>query len=361
MVKNVLLILTILSLLVGATAEQAWSTDWDKTVTAAKQEGKVTIYTSSGPGQLAALRDGFRKAFGLDIESVSGRGAELREKLFRERQSGMYLADLFMMGASGMLLDLKPAGVLDPIKPMLVLPELVDPKAWWKGGPIYQDREQAYVIGFCFFPQPPILANTDSVKPGDIKSHADLLNPRWKGKILMNDPTTTGAGQEWFQMVSKALGLEFMKRLKNQQPVIIRDLRQQTEWVARGKYALLLGPQKAAVAELMAAGTPIEYLTTSDVNWGTSNPGNMCLINRPAHPYAVKVFINWLLSREGQTIYTKSFLIQSARLDVPTDYLDPQTLRHSGVDYVNATHEDFALELKAIAKEAKDIFDIGSK
>ncbi len=356
MIRKVLLLSVIMGFSLIATAEAASNPDWDKTVGAAKKEGKVTIYTTSGPGQLAALRKGFEKAFGLEIEFLSGRGAELREKLFRERQSGMYLTDLFMMGASGMLIDFKPAGVFDPIKSLLVTPEALDPKAWWKGSPIYLDKEQTYVIGFCFFPQPPILANTDLIKPGDVKSHADLLQPRWKGKMVINDPTTTGAGQEWYQMVSKALGGEFMRKLAKQEPAVARDLRLQTEWVARGKYALLLGPQKAAVGELMAAGAPVAYLTTSDVNWATCNPGTMGVINRPAHPNAVKVFVNWLLGREGQTIYSKSFMIQSARLDVPTDHLDPQLIRRHGVNYINATLEDFALERAVIEKEARAIF-----
>lgn len=361
MIKRLVLLFVIINLVMAASAAATASSDWDKVVTAARKEGKVTIYTTSGPAQLEALKNGFKKAFGLDIEFLSGRGAELREKLFRERQNGMYLTDLFLMGASGMLTDFKPAGALDPIKPMLMLPEVLDPKAWWKGAPRYLDKEQNYVMGFCFFPQPPVLANTDLVKPGSFKSHTDLLQPRWKGKIVINDPTTTGAGQEWFQMVSKALGIEFMRKLAKQEPEIIRDLRLQTEWVARGKYALLLGPQKAAVAGLMTAGAPIAYLMTSDANWGTCNPGAMSVINRPAHPNAVRVFINWLLTREGQSIYSKLFLIQSARLDVPTDHLDAQMVRQSGVDYINANLEDFALEREAIEKEARIIFAIGSK
>lgn len=329
--------------------------NWDRTVAAAKQEGTVTIYTSAGPGQTGALRQGFLQAFGISAEFVAGRGAELREKLFRERSAGLYLVDIYLMGASGMILDLKPVGALDPLKPKLALPEVVDPKLWFGGSHIYQDKERMYVIGFSFFPEAPVVVNSEQVKPEDIKSWDDLLHPRWKGKIVINDPTTTGSGQKMFQMASKLKGFGFFQELAKQEPVVIRDLRQQTEWVARGKYAVLLGPQRSAVAELMNAGAPLKYLSPSDGGYAGAGTGNMSLINKPAHPNAAKVFTNWLLSKEGATIYSKNFLIQSARLDVPTDHLDPQMVRQPGAVYSNSDDEEIALERDAVVKEASTI------
>ncbi len=330
-------------------------TEWDKTVAAARQEAAVTIYTSAGPGQTSALRQGFQQAYGISAEFVAGRGAELREKLFRERSAGLYLADIYLMGASGMIVDLKPVGALDPLKPQLALPEVVDTKLWYNNAHIYQDKERQYVIGFTFFPEAPVVVNSEQVKPGDIKSWDDLLHPRFKGKIVINDPTTTGSGQKMFQMAAKSKGYGFFRELVKQEPVVIRDLRQQTEWVARGKHAVLLGPQRSAVAELMNAGAPLKYVSPSDGGYAGAGTGNMSLINKAAHPNAARVFINWLLSREGATIYSKNFLIQSARLDVPTDHLDPQMVREPGAVYSNSDDESIALDRDAVVKEAKAI------
>ncbi len=341
-----------------AVSGPSWQAEWDKTLAAAKLEGNVTVWTSAGPGQTAALREGFNRAYGITLEFVSGRGAELREKLFRERGAGLFLADIYMMGASGMILDLKPVGALDPLKPQLVLPEVVDLKSWYGGRHIYQDKEQTYVIGFSFFPEAPIVANNELVKPGDIKTWDDLLQPRWKGKIVINDPMTTGSGQKMFQMAAKSKSFAFMRELAKQDPVIVRDLRQQTEWVARGKYAVLLGPQRSAVAEFMTAGAPLKYISPSDGDYAGAGTGNMSLINKAAHPNAAKIFVNWLLGKEGQTAYSKSFLIQSARLDVPTNHLDPQMVRQPGAVYSNSDDEEIALQRDAVLKEASAIFGL---
>lgn len=341
-----------------------WQQEWEKTLAAARQEGKVVIYTTAGTSQTAALRQGFERTYEITLEFVSGRGAELREKLFRERLAGLYLTDIFgMMGGTGMVSDLKPVGALDPLKPQLVLPEVVDPNAWWGGSHIYLDKEQTYVIAFVFHAVPPIAINSDLVKPDDIKFYKDLLHPRWKGKIVLNDPTTTGAGQTWFQAVSRSLGYEFMRELAKQESVIIRDLRQQTEWVARGKYAILVGPHKPAVAEFIIAGAPIKYLWPSDGGYASPGEGTMSLVNRPAHPNAAKVFINWLLTKEGQTIFSKASLLPSARLDVPTDHLDPQMIivYKPGVVYKNSQDEDIVLERDSDVKEAASIFGLATR
>ncbi len=341
------------------TAEPSRKADWDKTVASAKQEGKVVVYNTYGPGEMAALANGFREAYGITVESISGRGAEVREKLFRERRAGLYLVDFFMMGASGMILDLKPVGALDPIKPQLTLPEVLDTKKWYGGGQMFLDKEQTFVLAFGYRPQPPAVVNSDLVKPEDIKSFADLLQARWKGKIVLNDPTTTGGGQEWVQMVAKYLGFEFLRNLARQEPAISRDLRQQTEWVARGKYSVVLGPHPGAVSEFMNAGAPIKYIPSlREISWASTSAGNIALINRPAHPNAAKVFLNWLLTQEGQTAFSKSSLIHSTRLDVPTSHLDPLTVRQPGIEYFNSSAEDVALERDAIIDEASVILGL---
>ncbi len=335
---------------------------WNKIVADARNEETVTIYTSYGPSQTAALRRGFKDAYGLDIDFVAGRGPELAAKLSRERAAGLYLADMFLMGSGTMLSDLKPAGELDPIKPRLMLPEVVDPNAWYGGGQVFQDKEGAYVVGFFFSPKSYIAYNSDVVKAGDLKSGSDLLKPPWKGKITMNDPTTSGGpGGVWFQMAYKALGAGFMQDLAKQDVFFSRDYRLQTEWVARGKYAVLIGTQEAALSEFINAGAPFKYLWHPDAVFATAGTGNICLMNKAAHPNAATVFINWLLSREGQTIVSRVMEVQSSRVDVPTDHLDPLVVRRPGDVYLRSDGEELVQLREAAAKDAGRIFGLGSK
>ncbi|MBI4331591.1 MAG: extracellular solute-binding protein [Chloroflexi bacterium] len=339
----------------ASSAKPAWQQDWERTVAASKQEGVVSIYTPAGAAQNGPIRDGFMRAYGIDIEYISGKGAALRERLTRERRAGLYLVDIFFGGASSFITDLMPEGVFEPLKPQLVLPEVLDPTVWYGGNHMYIDREGSYVIALSYSPRWDVAVNTDLVKPDDIRTNKDLLNPKWKGKIVMDDPAISGTGQRWFQMTSRALGYDFMREFVKQEPQLTRDLRQPVEWVARGKYSVVVGASAAIVAEFMGAGAPVRYIETSDVvSAGSFHP--MGLMNKAPHPNAAKVYINWLLTREGQTVHSKAYAMQSSRLDVPTDGLPPEMVRRPGVTYLNGDSEEILLDRPAAEKEAQRIF-----
>ncbi|MBI4331010.1 MAG: extracellular solute-binding protein [Chloroflexi bacterium] len=344
----------------SSNIEPPWKVDWDKTVAAAKQEGVVSLYSGAGPGQLEAIRKGFADAYGINIESVTGRGNEVSEKLFRERKAGLYLADVGSLGATTLVSDMKPQGVLDPLKPQLVLPEVLDFKLWYGGSHIYCDNDGAYALSWAYSPATGAVINTDTVKPGEITSNKSLLHPKWKGKIVLNDPTVSGTGQSWFQMTSRAVGYEFMREFAKQEPAITRDLRLLLEWVARGKYAVAVGPNSNTIGEFLNAGAPLKQVLLSDAPYAiTAYP--LALFNKAPHPNAARVFINWFLTKEAQTIASKAFMSQSARLDVPTDHLDPDAVRQPGLIYLFSNAEDVTSERRQSGIEAQKIFGLGAK
>jgi len=213
----------------AATSKAAWEQDWEKTLAAAKQEGTIRMYSTAAPGQIGAIRKGLMAAHGINIELITGRGRALRARILSERRAGLHLADIYWGGAPSIFTDFKPVGAIDPVKPLLVLPEVVDPQVWYGGRHLYADKDERYVIALFYFPDLSLVVNTDLVKPEDIKTNSDLLNPKWKGKIVFYDPTTSGPGRVWFLMVSKALGYEFMRKFAKQEPVITRTPRQQVE------------------------------------------------------------------------------------------------------------------------------------
>ena len=336
-----------------------WEADWTKALDAAKKEKRLHIYGVASTSVRTALAKEVASQYGIEVDFVTARGSELVEKVSSERRAGMYLADVYLGGATTPIADFKPKGFLDPMKPLLILPEVTDPKLWYGGNLYFSDKEKQYVA--C-----PILTasnnylsvNTDLVKPGEIRSYKDLLNPRWKGKIIINDPTIAGAGSRWFAVVAdRFMGLDYMREMVKQEPVIIRDQRLQVEGLARGKYAIAIGVQPDIQGEFIKAGAHIETIIPAEGAWLGGGPGLIAYFNRAPHPHASKIFVNWFLSKEGQTVYSKTARAESARLDVPTDHLDKGDLRTPGVKYFVSEDEDFLMKKREYeGKWAKEIF-----
>lgn len=340
-----------------APGKQAWEIEWEKTLQAAKKEGTVILYSTANTTVRTAIGNAFKQKYGILLESVTGRGAEQALKLLTERRNGLYMADLYMAGTTTPVTQLKPVGVLDSMEPSLILPEVVDPKAWYGGALPWVDSQHT-ILGFLAYSNALILINTQLVKPGEISSLRDLLNPRWKGKIVMNDPTVPGSGSKSFAFIGwEILNMDYWRDFAKQEPVIMRDQRLLVEWVARGKYSIAFAPRPPEVSEFRAAGAPIDYLTPAEGTYLSAGSAGMAVINKAPHPNALKIFLNWLLSREGQTVFTRAHGGQSARVDVPTEGLEPDLVRQPGVKYfIGADNEEWLLKEDMRRESAREIF-----
>lgn len=331
----------------------SWEEEWNKITKEGRKEGWVVIYSTLGSDTTNLLTKVFKEKYGVSLEFISGRGAEVAQKLSTERKAGIYNADIWLGGVGSAITLLKPQNAFDKLEPVLILPEAVDPKMWVGGELEFVDRERTMMAHLSYV-VPPLAINTSLVKPEDIKSHRDLLQPRWKGKMVMQDPTSAGTGISWFSVLSTQLGYDFMRELAKQDPVIIGDRRLQLDWVAQGKYPVAIAPQSDTVGMFKREGAPVAQLILDDGTYVAAGSGFIILVNKAAHPNAARLFINWFLGKEAQTLYSKSNLLPSSRLDVPTDHLDPVTVRQSGVKYFNRNNEEFIagdLERQKVARE----------
>jgi ABC-type Fe3+ transport system substrate-binding protein len=164
------------------------------------------------------------------------------------------------------------------------------------------------------------------VNPKQFKSYKDLLNPQWKGKMVTDDPRRAGPGNATFVYfyMHPDLGLDFIRALATQQITILRDYLQEIDAVAQGRFSILIGTSDATAEYRMKQGVPVMIVDPTQLKEGSDlNPANgaVGLVNRAPHPNAAKVYINWLLSKEGQTAFVKAMGYVSARIDVPTDHV----------------------------------------
>lgn len=340
----------------GTTAE-AWEIEWGKTMQAARKEGRVVVYaTSLGPA-LNEVIPLFKNRYGIILEIISGRGGELMTKLISERRAGVYYGDVLITGTNTYFGQTEPEGIADPLEPTLILPEVLEPKNWYGGNLNWGDMGRKSLQIFAF-PMPNVAINTNLVKPGEVKGLRDLLNPRWKGKIVMNDPTISGSGLKGFSVLGfQILDLDYFRHLAKQEPLITRDQRMQIEWLAQGKYPVLVFPILPQLTPFKEAGAPVDSVLAEEGTYITRSGGAVSLLNRASHPNAAKVMINWIFSREGLTHISKQTGSQSSRIDVPTDFLDPNLVRQPGTRYfTEADSKEWTAKDDDFKKAANDIF-----
>lgn len=324
-----------LSTFVNAQEKKGWKTDWERVIRDARREGELMVFVAGY--QKFALE--FQKAYpDIKLRAITGSGSSLSQRIMAERRAGRHIVDVYMGGSTSPTRFLHPAKALDSLKPLLVLPEVVDGSKWWGGKLHWVDSEDQYIVlyeGSGGEGSGGVAYNTELVKPGEIKSYWDLLNPKWKGKIAAFDPRGTGRGQSIRSIYfNKELGPKFLFRLFNEMNVTISvDQRTLGDWLARRVYAICLWCSDVGTLrdDLKQPVDTVEGLKEGfDLS---SRFGSMAFLNRAPHPSAAKLFVNWALSREGQTAFQKTEEADSLRVDISKDGVDPDRLRKPGVRY----------------------------
>lgn len=343
-----------------APGKESWELEWENTLSKARAEGKVVILATYSPTVRQAVSEGFNKSTGITVEIITGRGGELSARLRMERQAGLYNADIYMGGANTQINLMKPLGALAPLRPALFLPDVLDPNTWFQNKLMFMDKEEMIFVHNAHpGASREVAYHMQIIKEGEVKSYHDLLDPKFKGKMNMQDPTIQGKGSYWFSNSVKnykGMDLDFMKALVRQEPVIIQDKRLQIEWIAKGKHLVSILPDNSILQDFISAGVPLAFIMPEEaVPVLTIGFGSLSLIDRPPHPYAAKLFVNWILSREGQIAFAKGYDSQSARKDVPFDFISPENVRDPKLNYI-VEGEEFILSQPKLEEEARKIF-----
>jgi iron(III) transport system substrate-binding protein len=341
------------------SAQADWKKDWEQTLAAARKEGQVTVYIY----RYEALLQDFKREFpGINVVSVTGRGSELTNRIMSERRAGRFIADVYSGGTNSLFNTLYKGKALDPLKPVLVLPEVTDLSKWYGNEHRYADPDGKYIFAFIGSPSNAQLAyNTKQVNPKEFKSYQDVINPKWKGKIVSLDPRDTGLGATMqFYYYSPDLGPEFMKKFFGGMDVTYtKNFRQMTDWLAQGKFAICMGCKDSMRAKNQ--GLPVDDFDTNHWKEGSSfsaGGGSVSLVNQAPHPNAAKVFLNWFLSRKGQIALQKLGDVDdpanSRRIDIPKDDIPPDNRLQSGVKYFDVVKPEYG-DMKPIFDLAKEI------
>jgi iron(III) transport system substrate-binding protein len=274
----------------GASAQEQ---DWEKVIAAAKKEGSVTVYHAQlGAPHWKTVVQNFEKTYGIKVQEFDARASEITERIRTEQTSQRYVADVEFHGDTSILLQRQTDFVAEhggvPNAKTLRPPFVADAYA-----------VPAWVQVGC------TLVNTSLVKAGDEpKAWKDLLDPKWKGKILTDDMRAAGSGQTVFAVLYKNYGAEFLEKLKAQDMGVGRDLQEDSRRVARGEYPIFINQIIAFASPLK--GLPVKVATMEDGCPYTPIQG--ALLKGAPHPNAGRLFINHLIGKESQVTYAKAWM-----------------------------------------------------
>ena len=329
-----------------------WQAEWERTVSAAEKEGQLVVYIG---GYGALIESGvFQKAYPkIKITHITGAGTDLTQRISAERRAGKYLADVYNGGGNSLHQVLYTGKMIDSIKSALILPEVLDTAKWWEGKHKYADKEGQHIFVY----EGNVSAgagagyNTQLLDPREYKTYWDFLNPKLKGKLISTDiRRVRGAGIPWqFLYYHPDLGPKYLRRLFGEMDVTMSaDLRQAGDWLATGKFTLCMPIQGGVVSKAKSQGLPVDQFDSYHFKEGvnlSSAFGSLALMNRAPHPNAAKVFINWLLSREGQTLFQKVISLtgdprNSRRIDVPKDHIPVDEQRRDKMTYFDTDDPD---------------------
>lgn len=330
------------------TSNGAFAEKWDALAASAKSEGRLVASVGMTQDYQRVL-DAFTKKFGIPIQALGGSGSARVSRILAERTAGKYTVDVAMLSAASTTRRLEPAAALSDLPSLMMHPEVTDTSHWYLNQHWYMDSaETKTILAFNVRASSTWVFwyNKDKLTAADVaslKTPMDFLDPKWRGMMAdqsWNDPGRLGDMTEAY--LASDAGPTWVKRYLTEMNVAFTsDMRLEETWLLKGRNPLKWneGNIGNVLRDLHAKGLPIQDVRLPRETGVLEARGSCCItvLNNAPHPHAAKLFLNWFLSREGQTELhnidpPRSFT--SLREDIPPGNTSGDVRRVPGMRYV---------------------------
>jgi iron(III) transport system substrate-binding protein len=295
------LALGIASIVFGFSSESSAAMREDL-IGAAKKEREVVFYTTTNLEEAGAMSGRFKAKYPfLDVNINRAEGERIVTKVLQEARAKKSLVDVMQT----------PAFYLHALKTRGILGEYSSPEDRFY--PRNFKEEKSWTT--TYYNPYVVLYNTKLVSAQNLpKRYEDLLNPFWKNKMILEKDKI-----DWFtamlQILGREKGVRYMRDLSRQNPMLRIGQTLITQLVAAGEIALQINANAVSVNRLKQRGAPIDWVALGPL------PGLMVgvgLMSQAPHPAAARLFVDFLLSKEGQQLYQSAGRL-IARSDLPQD------------------------------------------
>lgn len=263
-----------------------------KIVKAAKKEGKAVVYGSLESDTVDAIKNAFQKKTGIGAEYWRASSTKIMDRALSEYRAGKPFFDVILSTPDTMEIMQKDGIFAKYDSPSAndFPKEAIHPQL----GPRYRN----IIIG--------IFYNKSALKPLDPpKSLEDLVNPKYKGKLVLPDPTQHTTTTQWlaslYKIMEKEKANKFIRDLAAMQPILVESLLPSAERVVTGETAVGISFVKYAYI-FGKKGAPVDYVRLGKF---LGDGHYIALSNKAAHPNAGKAFIDFFLDDESMNIMAK--------------------------------------------------------
>jgi len=297
-----------LTLLMPLSAHaQGWQDQWKATIEKAK--GQTLTAMVAGEEAYQLILNEFSKKYGIKTENTVSRPSSALARIRTEQKNGQYLWDIWMGGTSNMVNSAAPAGLLQPMEPFFILPEVKDVSNWRHPDFIFGDSKRQVFTNsnkLEFY----VLRNTSVVPEVKVVKWDDLLNPKLKGKIAVRDMSVPNAGTFAMATAYGVKGPDFVRKLLKDQDVKVYENPQQLDAaINRGGAAVSIGLETYLWDKCRADCGCKEI----DNLWqfGAAISLGLSVLKNAPDKEAATVFLNWYLSKEGQEVWVNAWAKQN--------------------------------------------------
>ena len=366
--------------------------EWAALIEAAQDEGRLIVSGSGGVSEIVPVYRIWEDKFGIRVTIARGSGSENADRMLAEQGVGRYSLDIVHSGAGTLGERLMPNNAIVRVEPFLFHPEVIDTSLWYGGKLWFRDPVGAFMLihsarviqgsGL-----DDIWFNTNLVSVEELETwrgYRDVYD-MFEGSIIDGTPDLGTAGSSFFDPFR---GAEYWEYVYGKDIFYTNEARYLSDSVAKGafKIGMASSSERRELESLRDAGAPVDEYRTVRLERGwpkyepfpvlepASSGGTFAIAPNQPHPNATKLWVNWLLSREGMTTVQATLgegeTLPHDRIslrddDIPVGQTDPAFRREPGVVYntvymnpdVAAMSQDLAVLRYKIYEQARGIAD----
>jgi iron(III) transport system substrate-binding protein len=271
---------------------------------AAKKEGRVTWYTSVDVKVAEAVAKTFRAEYpGIEIEVERSGSERVFQRINQEYQSSIHNVDVVNSSDASHFLFWKQQKWLAPHTP----PDVKRYPAQYKDPEGYYAtwRATLSVMGY----------NTKLVDPNDAPtSYADLLDPKWKGKLVKSHPGYSGTALTGTYAIVKALGWDYLEKLSKQNVLQVQSTTATPKSIASGERAAMVDGNEYNMFIEIDAKSPVKIVYPKEGTPFVTSPS--AIFAEAPHPNAARVLENFLFTLKIQQLTVNEGGTRSMHPDV---------------------------------------------